>query len=320
MKKYALALIAASSASVFAANSVTLYGVADAWAGQTKTAGQAVSQNKIQSGGLSASRLGINVKEDLGDGLSAFAVYEAGVAVDTGTSNGPRKSVVGLSGGFGMVTLGFETTPYEDFYTKTFLTMDSAFDGIKLAHGKVDKHDARLKNGIRYNSPSMGGFSASAHIGLGEDKDGARAQRDTSLGLRYAQGPLVLGLAYQNDEKKVVNLAPTKVDNTMIAGSYDFGLAKLNLGYNFSKRTGSADKEKSLNVGVAVPMGTVTVLAQVGRAKLDNNANAWNAYGVEARYAMSKRTTLYAGAAQAKQKNVANAVDRNIGIGMRHTF
>lgn len=319
MKKYALALALTGAGSVFAADSVTLYGVADAWIGQTKTAGQTMTQSKVQSGGLSTSRLGVSVKEDLGDGMTAFAAYESGILVDSGASGGPRKSVVGLSGGFGSASLGFETTPYEDFYTKTFLTMDSAFDGAKLAHGKVDKHDARFKNGIRYNTPNLNGFTGSVHIGLGEDKDAARAQRDTSLGLRYAQGPLVVGLAYQSDEKKALNLAPTKVDNTMVAGSYDFGVAKLNLGYNFSKRTGSADKEKSLNVGVAVPMGAVTVLAQVSRAKLDN-ANAWNGYGVEARYAMSKRTTLYAGAGQGKQKNVANAVDRNIGIGMRHTF
>ena len=319
MKKYALALIAASSASVFAADSVTLYGVADAWFGQTKTAGQTSSQSKVQSGGLSTSRLGVSVKEDLGSGMTAFAAYESGILVDSGASGGPRKSVIGLSGGFGSASLGFETTPYEDFYTKTFLTMDSAFDGAKIAHGKVDKHDARLKNGLRYNTPNLNGFTGSVHIGLGEDKDAARAQRDTSLGVRYAQGPLIVGLAYQSDEKKALNLAPTKVDNTLLAGSYDFGVAKLNLGYNFSKRTANANKEKSFNIGVAVPMGAVTVLAQVSRAKLDN-ANAWNGYGVEARYAMSKRTTLYAGAGQGKQKNVANAVDRNIGIGMRHTF
>lgn len=320
MKKYAIAIAATLAASAYAADSVTLYGIADAWVGQTKTAGQTTTQTKVQSGGLSTSRLGLTVKEDLGDGLSAFAAYETGVAVDTGASGGPRKSVVGLSGGFGSVSVGFETTPYEDLFTKTFSTMDSAFDGMKLAHGKVDKHDARFKNGIRYNSPTMSGFSGSVHVGLGEDKDAARAQRDTSLALRYAQGPLLVALAYQSDEKKAANTAPTKVDNTAIAGSYDFGAAKLNLGYNLSKRTGSADKEKSINVGVAVPMGAVTVLAQVGRSKLDNNPNAWNAYGVEARYALSKRSTLYVGAGQAKQKNVANAVDRNIGFGMRHTF
>ena len=115
MKKTLIALAAATAATAFAADSVTIYGIADSWFGQSK-GNNGINQTVVQSGGLSASRLGFSVKEDLGDGLSAFAVIEDGLNLDDGSKTAQgRKYVLGLSGGFGAVALGRQTTPFEDF-------------------------------------------------------------------------------------------------------------------------------------------------------------------------------------------------------------
>ena len=119
MKKTLVAVAALAASAAFAQSSVTLYGVADAYFGSEKIAG--VSQTVVNDGGLSQSRIGVSVKEDLGAGLSAFAVIEGAVALDTGAGglNANRKSVVGLSGDFGAVSLGRQNTPLENTIENT---------------------------------------------------------------------------------------------------------------------------------------------------------------------------------------------------------
>ena len=321
MKKTILALAASAAASAFAADSVTIYGIADSWFGQSEGS-SGVSQTVVQSGGLSASRLGFSIKEDLGDGLSAFAVIEDGLGLDDGTKGAQgRKYVVGLSGDFGAVSLGRQTTPYEDFYTKTFYTMDSAFDGMKSGGRTTGyTHAARVDNGVRYDSPKFGGFTASVHLGLGENKGAAiSATQNQGLSARYADGPIVVGLAYRKDEAQSGGIITDKT-NTVVAGSYDFGVAKVNLGYNMASRSGALPDEKAYNAGVVVPFGAFSLAGQIGQSKVDSGGAKTKSYGLEGRYALSKRTTLYAGAGQSKISGATNPNRRNIGLGIRHTF
>ena len=324
MKKTLIALAAATAATAFAADSVTIYGIADSWFGQTKGA-NGINQTVVQSGGLSSSRLGFSIKEDLGDGLGAFAVIEDGLNMDDGTKTAQgRKYVVGLSGGFGAVSLGRQATPFEDFYIKSFYTMDSAFEGMK-AGGRAAgyAHNARVDNSVRYDSPNFDGFTASAIIGLGENKVSTpiavRATQTTGLSARYANGPLIVGLAYQKDETQAAPKVNNKT-NTVIAGSYDFGVAKLNAGFNTAKQSNLAAREKAYNLGVVVPLGAFSVLAELGQSKVSNGGIKTKSYGLEGRYAMSKRTTVYAGLGQAKISGATNPNRRNFGIGIRHTF
>ena len=321
MKKTLIALAAATAATAFAADSVTIYGIADSWFGQSK-GNNGINQTVVQSGGLSASRLGFSVKEDLGDGLSAFAVIEDGLNLDDGSKTAQgRKYVLGLSGGFGAVALGRQTTPFEDFYTKSFHTMDSTFEGMK-AGGRAAgyAHSIRVDNSLRYDSPNWDGFTASAIVGLGENKTATvRATQTTGLSARYAHGPLIVGLAYQKDQAQAGTQVNSKT-NTVLAGSYDFGVLKMNAGFNNAKQSNLAAKEKAYNLGVVVPLGAFSVLAELGQSKVSNGGIKTQSYGLEGRYALSKRSTVYAGLGQAKISGAANPNRRNIGLGIRHTF
>ena len=136
MKKSLIAIAAlAAVGAASAQSSVTLYGLADVYAGQSKTvetentpAGivkTEVKKTGFNSGGLQGSRVGVKGVEDLGNGLKAVFNYEMGFdAIDGAlTENGSsgvgfgRRAVVGLQGGFGSVLLGRDYTPLFNLLT-----------------------------------------------------------------------------------------------------------------------------------------------------------------------------------------------------------
>src|SRR5450830_1886464 len=122
MKKTLIALAALAVVSAASAQStVTLYGVVDMAIASQKdtnslgTNGVATETQKVgvDQGILSRSRIGFKGTEDLGGGLKADFVLEYGVNPDeAATAMFNRQSYVGLSGGFGAVTIGRQYTPY----------------------------------------------------------------------------------------------------------------------------------------------------------------------------------------------------------------
>lgn len=326
MKKPLIALAVALSFSAYADSTVNLYGIADVWLGSVKhldlsgtnqpnpTANPASSRNAVvDSGGLADSRVGLSAEEELGGGLTTFVNYEVGTNVDLGSSAGARQAVVGFSGGFGRVALGLQATPYDDMLGASIYTQDSVFDGFKHADQFYYAHRARYSNSVRYDTPNFDGFSGAAQIGLGENKGGTRATRSTSLALRYASGPLDVAAGVQTDEA-VVGL---KTTSAALGGAYDFGAMKLNLGVSRSKETGRKN-ESGINLGVSLPLGPVTVKGQIGRHKANDMVDPINSLGIEAQYALSKRTTAYAGFMQVRQQSIFK--DRKFGGGVKHVF
>lgn len=106
----ALATLAVATGS-FAQSTVTLFGGADLNV-RSVTTGTNKFMGMAQDG-IYSSRFGVNGSEDLGGGLKANFHFEGGMAPDVGTPavNFTRKSVIGLSGGFGEVRLGRDYTP-----------------------------------------------------------------------------------------------------------------------------------------------------------------------------------------------------------------
>eukprot|EP01031_Cornospumella_fuschlensis_P002282 gene2282-2862_t len=74
MKKttMAVAVLAASTSAAWAQSSVTLYGIVDAAARYTSNANPGTATKQLIPGGMSQSRLGVNVTEDMGGGLKAL--------------------------------------------------------------------------------------------------------------------------------------------------------------------------------------------------------------------------------------------------------
>lgn len=339
MKKslIALAVLAASGAAM-AQSSVTLFGVADAYVGQTSTTTRDASgvetkakQTVVNSGGLDGSRWGMNGTEDLGGGLKANFVLDSGFSIDNGAGGTDglfgRKATVGLSGAFGAVDLGRNYTAYHALRGATNNVYDSGFatTGTVWNNG-VQDYAVRINNSITYTSPSFGGISGAVAVGLGENKTATQEASDNiSFHLKYANGPVLVGFAHQREEIQVV--PSNKRTYNLIAGSYDFGVAKLTGGYNEAKNNTTKDKEYQL--GVSVPFGAASVAAGYTRSKSEVagvvGSNTGTGYSLLGTYDLSKRTRLYAGVLSTKVGSaaldgVAAYKTTRGAVGVRHAF
>lgn len=358
MKKTLIAFAALSAiAGVAQAQStVTLYGVADAHFGQkTQTVGGVkTKQTVVDSAGMNTSRFGLRGTEDLGGGLKAVFTMEAGVAIDTGAGNlnggglFSRQAFVGLSGNFGTATLGRQYTAYDALRGATNNSYDATyFGGITgdvWNNGVVD-YSNRVSNSFAYASPVFSGFSGGFVLSGGEDKNvggsSLKASYNNSLHIKYANGPLLVGYAYQAEKYNpgttiqgptaVVAAGTGKRQYNLFAASYDFGVAKITGGYNTAKQENSTpatnnNKDKEFQFGVSVPFGAASVAAGYSRSKTDSTPTFSGkavGYSLLGTYDLSKRTRLYAGLLNEKFTNTPTAaLTRKTGAiaGIRHSF
>jgi predicted porin len=380
MKKtlIALAALAATAGVAHAQSSVTLYGVVDAFINKTEnkvstpTGSAKLSQNKIDGSGLSSSRWGLRGSEDLGGGLSAIFNLEGGFTIDNGAFNNNqgnanaqtlfgRQAWVGLKGGFGQVTLGRNYSAYDDLHGQIDHNYDSntfAVWGAVSSTG-IQDYINRTNNSIKYETPVFGGFSGKLGYSFGEDKTTTTsASSNVNAQVKYANGPLVVGYAFQKETQKAsggtnlfggagVNLVPaapaaptgfgtvalgaSTVNDTrkyhLLGASYDFGVAKVVGSYNTAKNS-AGTKDKDAQVGVSVPFGAFAVSLGYARAKSEASLanggdNDGSGYSLLGTYDLSKRTTVYAGylAIKTEVNNGTTEFKRNLaGAGIRHTF
>lgn len=314
MKKtlIALAVLAASGAAM-AQSSVTLYGVADMVLHKDKNA-----PTKLASGGVSTSHWGIKGVEDLGGGLKAGFLFEQTIGLDNGAA-GPgfdRQTYLSLSGGFGEIKLGKIWTAYDDIAGAT----DAAFNANVLgpvalifqSRYEYFNSTSNPNNGFYYASPSFGGFSGAVSTNL---REGVANSRVSAFHVKYEGGPLFVALGYQDDE-------PNNEKYTRIGASYDLGVAKLLGTYG---RVKNEDVDE-WSVGADVPVATNLVVSVGYAQSKKDGGKAERGWSVAAAYALSKRTTAYAGffdanaAAVNGRAGAAGAPDSRFGIGLKHTF
>lgn len=370
MKKnlVALAVLAASGAAM-AQSSVTLYGKADIWLGSAKTetsgtllGNSSLTQTKLDSGGVSTSRWGMKGSEDLGGGLKANFQLEQGISVDTGAAQVTgqafnRQSWVGVSGGFGEVQLGRVWSSYDDINGSA---IDSFGTNIAAKYNVFLAYQDRPQNAIKYATPTISGFSGSLTYGLGEDKAvGIDASRILSLGGQYANGPVFVGLAYQEQTQTGgansrfdalpgildaasltavtgLNTAFTgKTTYTQINGSYDFGVAKIVGAYNVVKQTidstptltGGELKAREYDLGVEVPLAANMSLAG-GYAQSNVEGSGQDVfkttgYSGALTYSLSKRTLVYGALTQTKLDfaGTSDQIKSTLyALGVNHSF
>ena len=313
MKKslIALAVLAASGAAM-AQSSVTIYGLVDAYVGQTSrevtssipaSRSAELKQTVVNSSGQNNSRWGLKGTEDLGGGMKALFVLEGGLLTDTGgfaniSNQGGglfgRQAWVGLQSSFGTVGLGRQYPAYDDLRGATNMIYDSNFATTATVWGTgLQDYQNRSSNAIKYISPDYAGFSGAVSYGFGENKTATTdAENVAAVMVKYANGPLMVGFAHQR-EKQVAggNLFGTGANIGVVAGpaafnstrkynllgaSYDLGVAKVTGQYNQAKgQTGltTSASDKEFNVGVSVPFGAAAIAAGYSRSKSDATNN-----------------------------------------------
>jgi predicted porin len=153
---------------------------------------------------------------------------EAGFNNDNGALNGQdkgatnlfrRKSVVGLGGNFGSVLLGRQTDILDDVSQWTSV---QDFGGVtgSVGHNLNRLEGTRTNNSIRYNTPDLSGFTASAIYGFGEAAGQTSNGQSFGLGGQYANGPLGLFAAYY--QSKLGTIGGTNASDTSILGNTSF--------------------------------------------------------------------------------------------------
>jgi len=340
-----LGLAGAASAQ----SSVTLYGVADGWVGQTSSKAGTAPTDRIgvvESDGLSASRWGLKGSEDLGGGLRANFVLEQAISIDSGTVKNVsasnvgfnRAAYVGLSGSFGEVRLGrmlgaFDTLrgPFNQLYdasgfaaTGTVWGLGTTASAPQAAVGNTD-YLARINNTFMYATPVLGGFSGSISYSAGEGATTATAApRAMSNHVKYADGPLKVGYGYQAEHY-------TNGTNTFKLASvaYDGGVARFvgSLQRQDDSRVAGGQSANEWQAGVDVPFGAAILAVGYASSKVKDGAGAEiaEAKGLSLMgiYSLTKRTRLYAALRQveAKRANGSTSTEASrYGVGVSHTF
>jgi general bacterial porin, GBP family len=185
------------------------------------------SATGLFNGGLSATKWGIKGQEDMGGGLKALFLLEQGFSLPSGSvSNaalslanngaaGPNTSVdsaisgqffnrgayVGVSGGYGTLTLGRQ----QSFFLDNVAIFDPmlgsqafsplGFSGSYGGGGFTD--DSRTDNSLKYKL-NAGDFSLGALYKLGGIAGSANAQSAYELNGVYATGPFAVQLGFED--------------------------------------------------------------------------------------------------------------------------
>lgn len=221
----AVAVLAASTSAAWAQSSVTLYGIVDAAARYTSNANAGTSTKTLAPGGMSQSRLGINVTEDMGGGLKALVNMEHRLNSDTGTVAAAdfwRQAWVGLqSSEFGQIRLGRQYNILFDVYTSTFASFRYSpyIEAYKPEIGM--SMAARQDNMVKY-LVQVGNFYGEVQVSAGEGASGASAAlpNKTMGGLvRYNDGKFGAGGAYLQATEQTGK----KIKATVLGASFTDG-------------------------------------------------------------------------------------------------
>lgn len=363
MKKSLIALaVLSASGLAMAQSSVTLYGVVDAG---FSYADGADSWYGITSGNQFTSRFGLRGSEDLGGGLKANFTIEAGFNADSGDGASgyagsaagdglafKRRSTVGLEGGFGEVRLGRELTAaynavarYDVFGSVGFGASQLWGDGgISDKTGQsltAPTTNQRVSNAITYVSPSLSGFRIAGNYGFSENAAANSNGRYMGLGAMYDNGPISVGLSAERLSRDMSATQGGDITAWSLGGSYDFGAAKLLLGYrqskvdDFNAIAGNENKRKGYMIAVTAPVGPGLVRAAYNRYE-DKLTGATDIkadhFALGYVYDLSKRTSLYGTYAYLKNKKsgtnfkftgfggLDNGKQQGLQFGMAHKF
>jgi predicted porin len=328
MKKLVLAaaLTSAFAGSAFAQSSVTLYG-------RINTTIEYQDNELIDKTVLSnnASRWGINGKEDLGGGLSAFFQLEAGFASDTGAGTGGfnRDAFVGLtSTSLGQIKLGkFTSALY--YGTIDYIGVFNHDTGV-AEEDNIYALTAGYTNAVQYTSPKFGPFEFALEANASE----GTGPKTYAGVVNYDQGDLHIGAGY-SQTKSVLD--QKVIEGFSAAVSYVFGPLTVGAAYEHDKDE-ALGKRDAVTGTAMYTLGASEFHLSIGWAgEYDNvpNSDALQ-YLVGYNYNLSKRTKLYAfyfaldnkagasyvpfGGGGASIAALPDKTFSSLGVGIRHNF
>jgi predicted porin len=322
MKKslLALAVLGAFAGAASAQSSVTMYGRVDLSIGKplgTKAKG-------MFNG--SGSRLGMRGVEELGGGLKGIFNIETRFDADTGRAAGfgvngstagvnnrfwGARSIVGVEGGFGRVTLGRE-------YTTAFLGSqliadpwgwDTVVAGWTAALTSGAIGTVRNDSALTYTA-AFGGVSFGVQTAERTDTFTNVAKRPLNLSAGFGAGPFRLHLGH---ERPGNNAKWTSVGGTFKVGPWTPGL------FFGTGNAASLNKHRAVMFTSTFGIGAGELRFAFGNLK-DRTAGVNvvdKGLAVGYHHSLSKRTTVYADFAR---NNGLAAEKSAFDVGLKHNF
>lgn len=211
-KIIALAVAGLMSGAAFAQSNVQIYGRVnmgvDTYKATGSVAGAAGDYKNRSRLFDQGSRLGFRGTEDLGNGMKAGFVMEAGVNMDQGGGNGQsgaanastgslasRSSWLSLSGGFGEVRAGRQDVYWGDGtlnqFNANFINMSTPFTAG--SHGMVNGPTARTSNALLYITPNFSGLTAAVGYVFAAETAAVNTEtnaKGVTVRVNYSNGPI----------------------------------------------------------------------------------------------------------------------------------
>ena len=310
--------------TAMAQSSVTLSGLLDISAGQSKAAGSSNKVWGVDNGQMTTSWFGASGSEDLGGGLSALFTLQSFMRADTGASGRfgadtfwARNAFVGLaSSSLGKVTIGRNTTPF--FVT----TLSFNPFGDSFGYSPSIRHyftsgtltgDSGWSDSVLYTSPKLGGATLQLFMAAAEAGSNGR---NHGVNLRWGAGAFDSAFSWQ-DVKKDGATAVADTKSWQGAASYDFGVARLFGQFGNVANKTSGNEYDIVGLGASVPVGNGKILALWGQIKPETGAKR-KTFSAGYDYFLSKRTDLYAVAMSDKIDGQTSGSAFSVGI--RHRY
>jgi predicted porin len=285
--------------------------------------------------------------EDLGNGLTALAVYSMNVHVGDGDgattsagTPGGRDSYVGLSGGFGTVLAGTITSPYASS-TKMWDPMIATFAQARGNFGMSALHNSYAGNALAYAN-KFGPATVVAAVVLDEAADDADAA-DTSgdhamsFSVNVPVGPVEVAVAYlsasdfgtkSTPTASVLNANGTITTTSTKAETGDYTATKVGVKYNAGAITVAGqfetlaseapDDTTVMYLTGSYAMGANTF--SLGYGITDDGTDEYTYTAIGMKHAFSKTTSVNVAYRMSDDGSDADLDETAIGAGLRVAF
>ncbi len=260
---------------------------------------------------LSASGLGLGGSYDFGSSIKAIINLQTSfnpskLQIPTNREVFSRNAYAGLESPWGTFTVGKQWDFNDDWFFGTVFK-GGYNTGAIFKFSEFDAISELYRNSVKYTSPEISGLQVGAMYGLNDYRKFRQAGSMYSLGIKYSDGPLMMGLTHNHEEDTGIDAAYTgnRYLLTTLGGSYNWGKFNSRLGLTYADISGpaklqsiasmSARKAYAVEVGVDYPFTTAfTGSADIIYRENTTLSNQTLVYRLSGEYKISKPLSLTA--------------------------
>jgi len=338
MKKHLIAVAVAALAVPAMAQNVSIYGTLEAGMESNRsTAG--VNTSTMESHEFVSNRLGFRGEEDLGGGIKAFFRLESGLNLTDGAAGASTNSTlfsrgaeIGLSGGFGRVSLGKLDHNGIENNESSIVGNRGLFGAANPTTTTVaveaDGRASDLNDTISYTTPAFNGITL--NVMFTPNDNGGTTYSGFSSGAAtnhagvtsYQIAGSVSGVNFKLGGGTLKELAGTKINVRGGSLSYDFGGVTAAVAVQQQDNpAGTNDASESI-ISATMPLGNgLTIGAAYASLDIDNTVTGdYKSTMLMLKKDLSKRTAVLAMYRSADPGQASLTAAKTSGVYVSHSF